>query len=106
MHWNVPPDALPGSATFNVFWTAGLTTLYIPTLSFSIIMHLICSLSALDLHVGDISYSRLFLHPSKSNCRDVCSGREYPLVCVLFGPVIPTLSFNCFILILISITFS
>ena len=26
MHWNVPPDALPGSATFVLFWTAGLTT--------------------------------------------------------------------------------
>ena len=26
MHWNVPPDALPGSAMFVLFWTAGLTT--------------------------------------------------------------------------------
>ena len=28
MHWNVPPDALPGSATFVLFWTAGVTTGY------------------------------------------------------------------------------
>ncbi len=26
MHWNVAPDALPGSATLYVFRTAGLTT--------------------------------------------------------------------------------
>ena len=26
MHWNVPPDALPGSATLVLFWTAGITT--------------------------------------------------------------------------------
>ena len=26
MHWNVPPDALSGSAMFVLFWTAGLTT--------------------------------------------------------------------------------
>ena len=26
MHWNVPPDALPGSATLVYVWTAGLWT--------------------------------------------------------------------------------
>ena len=27
MHWNMPSDSLPGSATLvRVFWTAGLTT--------------------------------------------------------------------------------
>ena len=29
MHWNVPLDALHGSAMFVLFWTAGLVTVYI-----------------------------------------------------------------------------
>ena len=52
-----------------------------------------CSLSALDLHYG--RHYGLFLHPTKSKRRiivDVIMPTN--LVCVCFGPAIPTPSFN------------